>query len=206
MTPETYPTTFDNEIFWFDDIFWPPRGLPKCAWTLRGQKRTDLEWFFVIPETYLTTFVSETFWLEEIWPCLLKNFLSNFHLVCDNRKVMIGIYITISTFVSLCPFIAQYSKSKNVGNKSCQVCFRDDKNAFGITPWPLGAGGAIGGPWGCQNQISSNQKVSLTKVVRYVSRVTKIHLGSPSDPWGPGGTRGGAGGVKIKFHQVKKFQ
>ena len=97
---------------------------------------------------------------------------------------------------------SNFVKSKNVANKSCQVCFRDDKNAFGITPWPLGAGGAIGGPWGCQNQISSNQKVSLTKVVRYVSRVTKIHSGSPSDPWGHPG--GGAWGCQNQISSSQK--
>ena len=33
--------------------------------------------------------------------------------------------------------------------------------------------------------------MSITKVVRYVSGVTTIYLGSSLDPWGPGGTRGG---------------
>ena len=38
--------------------------------------------------------------------------------------------------------------------------------------------------------------MSITKVVRYVSGVTTIYLGSPLDPWGPGGTRGGPQGSR----------
>ena len=79
-----------------------------------------------------------------------------------------------------------------------QKCNRDHP----LTP---GGRGGNRGPWGCQNQISSNQKVSLTKVVRYVSRVTKIHLGSPSDPWGPGDTQGGLGMSKSNFIKSKSF-
>ena len=48
-------------------------------------------------------------------------------------------------------------------------------------PWGPGAG-HLGVSLGGQNQISSSQKVLLTKVVGYVSGVTKIHTGSPSDP------------------------
>ena len=43
-------------------------------------------------------------------------------------------------------------------------------------------------------QWPQNHKMSITKVVRYVSGVTTIYLGSPLDPWGPGGTRGGPQG------------
>ena len=88
---------------------------------------------------------------------------------------------------------SNFIKSKSFANKSCQVCFKGDKNSFRVTFWPLGA---PGGAWGCQNQISSSQKVSLTKVVRYVSGVKKNQSGSPSDSWGS---------RPKKFHQIKKF-
>ena len=52
VTPETYQTTFVNEIFWFDEIFWPPRGLPKCAWTLRGQKVTPNDFLSPLKHTW----------------------------------------------------------------------------------------------------------------------------------------------------------
>ena len=99
---------------------------------------------------------------------------------------------------------SNFIKSKSFTNKSCQVCFKGDKNSFGVPFWPLGAQGHSGGggPGGCQNQISSSQKVSLTKVVRYVSGVTKNHSGSPSDPWGSRRTWGGPwGGQKISSNQ-----
>ena len=96
---------------------------------------------------------------------------------------------------------SNFIKSKSFANKSCQVCFKGDKNSFRVTFWPLGALEG-GGAWGCQNQISSSQKVSLTKVVRYVSGVTKNHSGSPSDPWGSRRTWGGPwGGQKISSNQ-----
>ena len=82
---------------------------------------------------------------------------------------------------------SNFIKSKSFANKSCQVCFKGDKNSFRVTFWPLGA---LGGAWGCQNQISSSQKVSVTKVVRYVSGVTKIH----SVTFWPLGAQGHSGG------------
>ena len=39
----------------------------------------------------------------------------------------------------------------------------------------------------------------LTKVVKYVSGVTKMNSESPPDPWGPGGTLGGPQGVNLKL-------
>ena len=87
-----------------------------------------------------------------------------------------------------------FSKSKYFANKSCQVCFRGDKNAFGVTPDPLGSRGHLGFAPGGQIETATNQKISLTKVVRYASGVTKWHLGSPLTHWGPGGTLGGPRG------------
>ena len=68
------------------------------------------------------------------------------------------------------------------------------KNAFGVTPDPLGSRGHLGFAPGGQTETATNQKISLTKVVRYASGVTKWHLGSPLTHWGPGGTRGGPRG------------
>ena len=67
---------------------------------------------------------------------------------------------------------SNFIKSKSFGNKSCQVCFRGDKKSFGVTFWPLRVQAHLGRPLGGQ-KISSNQKISLTKVVGYVSGVTK---------------------------------
>merc|ERR1712015_16036 len=50
-----------------------------------------------------------------------------------------------------------------------------------LTPWgPRELGVAPRG----QSETSSNQNISLTKDVRYVSRVTKINFGSLPDPLG----------------------
>ena len=54
---------------------------------------------------------------------------------------------------------------------------------FGSLPDPLGSQGHSGGPGG-QTDSESNQNISLTKDVRYVSGVTKINFGSLSDPLG----------------------
>ena len=40
---------------------------------------------------------------------------------------------------------SNFIKSKSFTNKSCQVCFKGDKNSFGVTFWPLGARGHSGG-------------------------------------------------------------
>ena len=71
-------------------------------------------------------------------------------------------------------------------------------------PLTPGGRGDNRGPWGCQNQISSNQKVSLTKVVRYVSRETKIHSGSPSDSWGHSGGGGVPRGCQNQISSSQK--
>ena len=55
-----------------------------------------------------------------------------------------------------------FSKSKYFANKSCQVCFRGDKNAFGVTPDPLGSRGHLGYAPGGQIETATNQKISLT--------------------------------------------
>merc|ERR1739844_884506 len=67
-------------------------------------------------------------------------------------------------------------------------------------------GGALGVAPRVQTQTSSNQKMLLTKVVRYVSGLTKMHSGSPLDPWGPRGQSGGSLGVsKSNFIKSKSF-
>ena len=45
-----------------------------------------------------------------------------------------------------------------------------DKNAFGVTPDPLGSWGHLGFAPGGQTETATNQKISLTKVVRYALR------------------------------------
>ena len=67
---------------------------------------------------------------------------------------------------------SNFIKSKSFTNKGCQVCFRGDKKSFGVTFWPLRVQAHLGRPLGGQ-KISSNQKFSLTNVVRHVSGVTK---------------------------------
>ena len=83
-------------------------------------------------------------------------------------------------------------------NKSYQVCFRGDKNAFGVSPDPLGSRGNLGFAPRGQTETATNQKILLTKVVRYASGVTKWHLGSPLIHWGPPG-------VKLQLNQIKIF-
>ena len=67
VTPETYPTTFVNGIFWFDEIFWPPPQGPSQGRLDPQGSESDPEWIFVTLKIYLTTFVSKIFWLDEIW-------------------------------------------------------------------------------------------------------------------------------------------
>ena len=50
-----------------------------------------------------------------------------------------------------------------------------------LTPW--GLGGTQVGPGG-QTESESNQNISLTKAVRYMSGVTKINFGSLPEPLG----------------------
>ena len=54
-------------------------------------------------------------------------------------------------------------------------------------------------------QWSQYHKMSLTKVIRYVSGVTTIFLGSPLDPWGPWGTRGGPRESNWNLSKSKNF-
>ena len=65
---------------------------------------------------------------------------------------------------------------------------------------------ALGFAPGGQIETATNQKISLTKVVRYVLGVTKMHLESPLTPWGPGGTWGLPPEVKLKLQRIKKFR
>ena len=104
-----------------------------------------------------------------------------------------------------------FSKSKCFANKSCQVCFRDDKNAFGVIPDPLGSRGHLGFAPGVQTETATNQKILLTKVVRYASGMKKWHLESPLTHWGPRGTKGGLRGsnwnlIKSKYFAKKSCQ
>ena len=70
----------------------------------------------------------------------------------------------------------------------------------------LGVPGALGVAPRGQSETSSNQNISLTKDVRYVSGVTKINFGSLPDPLGSRGHPGWPLGVKLKLSQIKIFR
>ena len=73
-------------------------------------------------------------------------------------------------------------------------------------PLTLGVPGALGVAPRGQSETSSNQNISLTKDVRYVSGVTKINFGSLPDPLGSQGHSGWPPGVKLKLNQIKIFR
>ena len=76
------------------------------------------------------------------------------------------------------------AKSTNVTNRCCHICFSDDKNVFGIIPWPPGGSrGAQKGPGG-HTKSQSNEKMLLINFVAYASVMTKMHLGWPPSPLG----------------------
>ena len=60
----------------------------------------------------------------------------------------------------------------------------------------LGVPGALGVAPRGQSETSSNQNISLTKDVRYVSGMTKINFGSLPDPLGSQGHSGWLRGVQ----------
>ena len=70
---------------------------------------------------------------------------------------------------------------------------------------PGGPVALLGDPGRVKIKFHQIKKILLIKDVKYASGVTKMHLGSPLDPWGLGDTWGGPQGVNLKFHQIKNF-
>ena len=76
---------------------------------------------------------------------------------------------------------------------------------FGSLPDPWGPRELGVAPRG-QSKTSSNQNISVSKYVSYVSGVTKINFGSLPDPLGSQGHSGWPPGVKLKLNQIKIFR
>ena len=71
--------------------------------------------------------------LKVIWTRHLNNYF--------NIKVWLSFCSSVRLFLRLSFQILApipSNKSQNVINKSCYICLRGDKNAFGVSLWPLG--------------------------------------------------------------------